>query len=1681
MSNFIFSALCFAVLTTCVVTTSRPLEGRAIRVGLHASWPATSAVAETAEWVASQSGETAFWAYVSRACALRVKQLDTQRGRPGDQPNLEDLVDPLCDRDAYAIALDALHGSPGSDVGHISGSIATWVLSASVMSPRVRVQETLAEESIQALGTSISGSSFAVVFIEKLYQVGVIFDVDVLLNELKWPCGSDHSLENVSGRFECGRKGDHGGKVLWHTMGRDLEDLIAPLPGEHSHPQLGTAPTCGNETQVILYSDPLSSDFNRWHTVLTDAAVSCRAVYILRFWRGAVSGAGTVSSPLRYSENPGLQGYEVKVQLKSTEYKVQDDVVYDVDLFSNCAFDDASCSADSAVRATRKSSALSVSTEHMLDIDSIRKKDDAALVSSDHLIRRARGDPMVAMSLMKNFAEQLPIALGDAYQELKLDDNDLVAERLNRLRRGATAARSIPNLAESIFVNGRRLLLSELTEDIAKPLACLNGVSKSAAILRSLGGNLRYKASSVVASVPDAGAQNLRVDILAGRLSEGVLIWFNDLATGRPYAQWRAVNDIEKPFADRVLNWDLDSNGADDEESYMRAQLGGLVSVRSNMLSLVAVLDLGNLEHLPYISVAGIAQGSLAPIRVGTVIVPTNRASTLCAGIYYYALAIGGQSLALSFLTTFQQVMEYYAANMGGAALSENLVENIYRHFRLSVKREDFAAQSAASILRDDSVVFESLTRARKWATFVGIVPQDEPAWDPRRAEADGIDSEIRGSSFNALCMLNGIVIEDVGANLLTHALSEQQRIAGLLDAGSLSPPSSPQEDTIVHWVFSDKSLLFVRKFDSGEAAGATDSSKRPSGGVGPSSRPHGISLVPLVLLASNRGIDALRTLVYKSTGTSVNTSLDTSLEAAAVTLWVLSREHDIPESALEILGELETGGFAARSPVRFGLVVADSPLGSLLWNQIGLDPFVGNCVFIVNGVIYSEEHIASGRDLELLVIKESIGYGRVARDVLGEKQSADDVLLASLAMKEVDGMCGGSELGAMGGPKLASLARIRKVMAKVGSFSEPLVVGDDVQGSAGQGDFRLSLVVDPVGSYAVYASSFVSTIVDCLGASNVDVEVFLLPAPKLPSEGPGALHAAFSKAVFSATPTFSEYGRIESPAATFASLPQDALLTVAVSPPRAWFVASFATSYDLDNVVLRDLPASVSILHAEYVLESLLVEGSCIDESYRPQQGLRLEMVRRHPTVQVDTLVMENLGYFQLKAPTPGRWVLDIARGRGRDMYSIESILQTPMFPGASRAPVFGKSSKFFSDESGRIVVVMNSLGGARNTVLQVRRKSQKESFQLLDPGSSPTPPGRAVLSGPRQKVGHLWRFFSGRRLKDAFGVNRRSPQSSRKDVRIHVFSVASGHLYERFLKIMMLSVVKHASVPVKFWLLENYLSPSFKKVIPYFASNHRFEVEMVTYRWPGWLREQSEKQRIIWAYKILFLDVLFPLNLSRVIFVDSDQVVRGDLAELMRLDLRGAPYGYTPFCDSRKEVEGFRFWKTGFWKDTLQGAKYRISALYVVDLDTFRETSAGDTLRFVYQSLSADPNSLSNLDQDLPNYASVAPIRGGQVVPIFDLPQEWLWCESWCDDESKARAKTIDLCNNPMTKEPKLDSAKRIVAEWVALDEEAFNSTNTLYATLGVRASGETLHAGSRPDKDHFGDMEVIAKDEL
>ncbi|KAF6779417.1 hypothetical protein AHF37_03007 [Paragonimus kellicotti] len=479
-------------------------------------------------------------------------------------------------------------------------------------------------------------------------------------------------------------------------------------------------------------------------------------------------------------------------------------------------------------------------------------------------------------------------------------------------------------------------------------------------------------------------------------------------------------------------------------------------------------------------------------------------------------------------------------------------------------------------------------------------------------------------------------------------------------------------------------------------------------------------------------------------------------------------------------------------------------------------------------------------------------------------------------------------------------------------------------------------------------------------------------------------------------------------PRAEFVHLPGQPLLTLGMDAPHGWMVAAVEAVHDLDNLRLVDAHSTVEAL---FELEYLLLEGHCFEEgSMKPPRGLQLTLGPASDLGRYDTIVMANLGYFQLKAG-PGIWHLNIRPGRSRDLYTMIDDDDTGTHVNSTD-----------------LVINFNSF---RSKIITVRVKKHpgRDNENLVDETESPSSLTTRDSWAWLYKNSDVWATLSNyaetlcptwlTSLRKSLQAHLPWQTCTNKQETINVFSLASGHLYERLLRIMMLTVIRHTKSPVKFWFLKNYLSPTFKDFIPHMAAEYGFDYELVQYQWPRWLHAQTEKQRIIWGYKILFLDVLFPLNVTKIIFVDADQIVRADLQELADYDLQGAPYGYTPFCDSRKEMDGFRFWKQGYWASHLAGRPY--TSLH----------SAGDRLRGQYHGLSQDPNSLSNLDQDLPNNMI-------HQVPIKSLPQEWLWCETWCSDESKAHAKTIDLCNNPQTKEPKLSAAMRIAPEWVDYDRE-------------------------------------------
>ncbi|KAL9586116.1 MAG: hypothetical protein Q9212_001097 [Teloschistes hypoglaucus] len=413
--------------------------------------------------------------------------------------------------------------------------------------------------------------------------------------------------------------------------------------------------------------------------------------------------------------------------------------------------------------------------------------------------------------------------------------------------------------------------------------------------------------------------------------------------------------------------------------------------------------------------------------------------------------------------------------------------------------------------------------------------------------------------------------------------------------------------------------------------------------------------------------------------------------------------------------------------------------------------------------------------------------------------------------------------------------------------------------GDADAASIHLVASIDPTSEIAQRWIPMLKVLSDLSG---VYLRLFLNPREQI-QELP---IKRFYRHVLDATPTFTDDGALRDLKATFEGVPKEALLNLALDVPPAWLVAPKESIHDLDNIKLSALKEDTSI-DAIYELENILIEGHSRDVTTGPPpRGVQLLLGTEKDPHFADTIIMANLGYFQFKA-NPGYWKIQLQSGQSSEIFHIDSAGQK----GYSPQP---------GDESTEIA--LTSFQG-KTLYPRLSRRPGREEDDVLEETNT----GGAAMDFLSKAAKFASSILSNAGL---------TPPTDETQADINIFSVASGHLYERMLNIMMVSVMRHTKHTVKFWFIEQFLSPSFKASLPSLAAHYGFKYALVTYKWPHWLRAQKEKQREIWGYKILFLDVLFPLNLDKVIFVDADQIVRTDMYDLVQHDLDGAPYAFTP-----------------------------------------------------------------------------------------------------------------------------------------------------------------------------------------
>lgn len=240
---------------------------------------------------------------------------------------------------------------------------------------------------------------------------------------------------------------------------------------------------------------------------------------------------------------------------------------------------------------------------------------------------------------------------------------------------------------------------------------------------------------------------------------------------------------------------------------------------------------------------------------------------------------------------------------------------------------------------------------------------------------------------------------------------------------------------------------------------------------------------------------------------------------------------------------------------------------------------------------------------------------------------------------------------------------------------------------------FDIVAVVDPVTREAQRLAPLLLVLTQLI---NMNLRVFMNCQSKL-SDMP---LKSFYRYVLEPEISFtSDNDFAKGPIAKFLDMPQSPLFTLNLNTPESWMVESVRTPYDLDNIYLEEVD---SVVAAEYELEYLLLEGHCYDiTTGQPPRGLQFTLGTSANPVIVDTIVMANLGYFQLKA-NPGAWILRLRKGRSEDIYRIYS------HDGTDSPP-----------EADEVVVILNNFK-SKIIKVKVQKKADMVNEDLLSDGTN-------------------------------------------------------------------------------------------------------------------------------------------------------------------------------------------------------------------------------------------------------------------------------------------------------------------------------------------------------------------------
>ena len=1055
----------------------------------------------------------------------------------------------------------------------------------------------------------------------------------------------EHSFVDVHGEMVCTKE-----ELLSALKKANNRQAPLSFPFDHFMPSCGLG-KYGDNTDyptVVLYAELGTAEFYQWHDFIVELCSSNAAGFSFRYiFRHFRPPSAIPKQKIR------LSGYGVELVIKNTEYKAKDDTEIKAksdsltDGFQGEDLDEVQGFLFGKLKNIypQLDNELDRFKQYLLDTESNEmhqlkawEYQDLSVLAAGAISQSAAGDNLKMLTeISSNFPVQLRWLLRESVSQ------PLVKE-LTRNQKIFADSYNLAAGENGLYINGIQFEVDSL--DIFQVLSTLSAEASLMDGLHSiLSGKQDLIGQLVKMDLGDASKQKYSLDL---RNSGDAIHWVNNLEKDKQYAQWpRSVTDLLQPTFPGMLRY-----------------------VRKNLFNLVLFADPANPDCWPLIKLAEAMYVHNTPLRIGLVMLPneTNPISKLLVrGFHAVSEDLkGSQMHSISFLTelydfikedpsamTEEAIFDQVRQTSGDKAVArmkdtedEGITKTMEAVDELW-KRSGFTQLPVVTI-NGNPVSSDSLTDSAEDAILTEVLratPDLQRAVYHRELDdkMDAFDYVFSRPS----------VVPRLSTRFLGGAKKFVDFVSKTSTKGEKDIKKMDSPSLIAKWM--KDAHYFVKKDDKTAKPVTTWLVVDPETTQGRQSILNGFKHL------SKSGDSRL--------GFVVNSKSSEPKFSTKVLLTAIEKFNSAPAKGIsQLLGKLfkeeDIGKYESGEKNFPNVEIPDIDISEFqkfmktidMKEKLELDQQFatkslnlekGQQTLIVNGRIYSP--LTEG---EVFVKDDFYLVERMIRMLVAEKivfkirnsyADAKPVTISDLALK-IDSLLAERAANNVGASLFSGTSKRRTdVVIPESKYAALNVKPRNSEESA----FEVIAIVDPASRDASKISKFIETMFE---VTNSWVRVYFNCKQKL-SELPVK---SFYRYVLEPSLQFSDTGALsQGPLAHFATLPQKPLLTTQVHPPESWMVESIVSQYDLDNICLDEFGTNVN---AVFELKNVLVEGHCFDQkSGQPPRGLQFTLGTPRQPIMYDTIVMANLGYFQLKAE-PGIWLLALREGRSSDLYTIKS-----------------------------------------------------------------------------------------------------------------------------------------------------------------------------------------------------------------------------------------------------------------------------------------------------------------------------------------------------------------------------------------------------------------------------------------